>query len=140
MKNLTFYIIFSSLIILSQQFECRLSNISEPIKYNLEFNLGHLNFMGKAQIILRILEKTQNLTLHSFNLRIRKNKTVLFGQNHETLKPERHIIKRECKFLILKFSQYLHPGRYLLMLNYVGVINTENRGIFYDNYENETKK
>ena len=140
MGFLGIFILLFGLMNLSQQINYRLPNDSIPHHYKLTFIPhvipGNFTFDGESEIFLKVLKTTRNLTLHSLNLEIHKESTMLIGEE-EIIIPHQHIFEEKAEFFILNFRNDLLPGNYKLQLKFTGILNNASRGFFWDSYLNE---
>ncbi|XP_033224230.1 aminopeptidase Q-like [Belonocnema kinseyi] len=140
MGYLGFSILLLGLVHLSHQINYRLPNGSIPHHYKLSF-IPHLipdnfTFDGESEIFLRVHKTTRNLTLHSLNLEIHEESTMIVG-DEEIIIPHRHIFEKEREFFILNLRNDLLPGDYKLLLKFSGILNNASRGFFWDSYLND---
>lgn len=104
--------------------------VAIPLHYNLTVNINfdQSYFLGNSSVILKTLENTKNLTLHSKNLNI--SKIELFDSGN--LINTEYYFNTEEDFLVIKFPQTLLSGRtYLLKIDYIAnLTRDENIGLY----------
>ncbi|XP_043485218.1 aminopeptidase N-like [Leptopilina heterotoma] len=134
------YLLITTLIFLrfTQQLEnYKLPTVTKPLHYEIQLephlSPDNLRFDGEEEITIKILHKTNNLTLHSLNLFIFENKTLLSDEKYN-FKPSKHIYETENEFLILKFINDLQPGIYKIKFKFSGKLKDEPEGFFWDSY------
>ncbi|XP_051168547.1 aminopeptidase Q-like [Leptopilina boulardi] len=150
MKHIHLSILLFTFVEFTQQsINYRLPNATKPLHYKLKFephlSKDNFTFDGEAEILVEILSKTNNITLHSVNLTIFEEETFLIGEeennnNNNFSQPIEHIYEDESEFFILKFDNQLQPGNYTLMIKFTGAMNDEPRGFFWDSYTNDNNE
>ncbi|XP_075161911.1 aminopeptidase N-like [Haematobia irritans] len=130
----------------------RLPTALDPWHYTLKIitildGPENLNFSGSVAIKFRVLEDTQNITLHSRNLSINESRIQLRRLNQDeefNFCLEKVEILEEHDYYIIELCQTLHKGEeYEVELHFSGILNFEFQGYFFTSYEeemtNETK-
>ncbi|XP_066591368.1 aminopeptidase N-like [Prorops nasuta] len=123
----------------------RLPRDIEPLYYTISLvpyfeSEDDAFFDGKVSIGVKIRKATSKLVLHSKNLTINEEATVItFG--NKVIIPRNHSYDTERDFLILSFENILSPEIYTLTIEFQGSLLNSYTG-FYKNYyyENEENK
>lgn len=106
----------------------------KPVAYNivLEPDLLNFTFDGKADIALKILEKTDTIVFHSKDLKIQ---SVFLVTNGKQLVPSDIQLDEENEKAILVFKELLELGEAKLIIIYQGVLNDKMAGFYRSTYE-----
>ncbi|XP_059825427.1 leucyl-cystinyl aminopeptidase-like isoform X1 [Hypanus sabinus] len=118
----------------------RLPKAVVPIHYDLTLhpNLTTLNFTGSVHITLRIMEDTNNITLHSSDLEITTATITPEGTSHpknvQVLEYPPH------KQIAIKFNPMLtKEEKYVLNLKYSANLSESSTGFFKGTYQDQNK-
>lgn len=118
----------------------RLPNNTEPVSYNLrlstDIHVGNFGFQGEVTIIIRALEATNSITLHSRQTIIER--IDLFTPNG-TLYQEnvQFTYDSEVEFLVIPVNGGLVAGQELsIEISYQGFLRSELMGFFRTSYYN----
>ncbi|XP_043485221.1 aminopeptidase N-like [Leptopilina heterotoma] len=141
MRYIYFIVLLCIFIQFTQQLKnYRLPNVTIPLNYKLKFephlSPNNFTFHGEAEILIVLLSNTNNITLHSVDLTIFENETLLTGAEN-TFTPTEHIYEKESEFLILKFIGDLKPGIFKINFKFLGELRANFLGFFWDSYHDE---
>ncbi|SPP73558.1 aminopeptidase N [Drosophila guanche] len=124
----------------------RLPTSLEPLHYDLRI-LTHLNatdlrFEGDVSIDLRVLQSTQNITLHARNLRINESRISLTGKGFTATEELQIELNELYDYYILHLCRELELGEiYQLTLHFESLLNATESGYYNSSYTNaETKE
>ncbi|XP_059825431.1 leucyl-cystinyl aminopeptidase-like isoform X2 [Hypanus sabinus] len=119
----------------------RLPKAVVPMHYDLTLhpNLTTLNFTGSVHISLRIMEDTNNITLHSSGLKITVATITPEGTSHpknvQVLEYPPH------KQIAIKVNPMLtKEGKYVLYLKYSANLSDNLSGFFKGTYQDQNKR
>ncbi|GIY37859.1 uncharacterized protein CEXT_664431 [Caerostris extrusa] len=116
----------------------RLPRSVVPDHYDLELQPfiypGNFTFSGKVRILIRVLEATDNVTLHINNVTVREESVRLTGPNAPSLKSVSE--DKERQFFILHLGGELVAGHhYEVSMEYVGSLNDQLAGFYRSSYK-----
>jgi aminopeptidase N len=148
LKSLVFFVIFS--VFLFSRSKCeelsyRLPNDTIPIRYDIyistEIHTGEdFEFNGNVKIQLKVVEETEQITIHSRFLDIKKVSLRKIDGAAE-IAGTTYDLKKEVDFLIVKSPEKLIVDQqYILELDYNGTLRTDNMGFYRSSYKNEDGK
>lgn len=115
----------------------RLPTHAAPVHYELTLEplFDSFTFNGIASIEVEVSEAANNITLHANELTITNvtarnstNEIEVSGVSNDTT----------LQFLIVQFASNITAGVYYLEITYVGELNSNNRGFYRGNYEDES--
>lgn len=121
----------------------RLPNHTRPLLYDLRLNLhlapGNFTFDGEVLVDIEILSGTRTLALHSKNLAIDENASLLRTKNGsgDPRVPVAHDRDNLTASLNLGFDEELPIGLYVLRLKFVGALNDKPYGFYRSFYTND---
>ncbi|KAF5272301.1 hypothetical protein FQR65_LT04958 [Abscondita terminalis] len=114
----------------------------KPIRYNLTigpdtFDINRGLLFGSVTIDVEALENTNNITLHSRNLKINKYGIIVKDCNGNKLKLEDATEDEEKQFYIIHLKEHLVRGeKYQVIISkYVGSMLNEKAGFYYAKYK-----
>lgn len=120
----------------------RLPNNTIPESYILTLSFGNfhndeMSYTGNVAIVIRVLENTETITLHSAVLSV---DSVDLKNNDNELIPTDPFLDTRREFLIIKPTDptvtFAKDSTMILDIRYTGVIHTEAKGIFRGSYQN----
>lgn len=114
----------------------RLPTHVAPVHYELTLEplFDSFTFNGVASIQVEVTEEANNITLHANQLTI-TNVTVRNSSSEFQVAAVSNDTDKQ--FLIIQFSSNIAVGDYYLDITYVGELNSNNRGFYRGNYQNE---
>ncbi len=123
----------------------RLYKYIRPIQYDLALDIDDqkLTFHSKEEIIFnKTKNPTKRLTFHQKGLKITKVNVYKFDSNGnlEELKIKRVNKQDKSNELRIHFGFLIFPGKYLLKIEYSGIITEEMNGIYPSSYNFKGKK
>jgi len=106
----------------------RLPDDVVPLHYNIRISLRmrKYSFNGEADINVRIVHETQNISVHAVGLEIFESYTKLIHENSTIYKPTQHDF--QDYHLILNFNDMLSPGLYTLSFKYKAFFSEMHHG------------
>lgn len=112
----------------------RLTKLVRPANYNLKLNpnLKVGTFSGSVNIIINVLEKCSNLTLHSKGLSIRD---VSLTKGNKALAVTRFCENKELEQLMIETKECLSPGDYCLSIDFSGDLKNKIVGFYSSQYK-----
>lgn len=119
----------------------RLPNHVKPERYQILMkpDLGAFSFSGKETIFLKITKPTQELVLHSKDLRVKN--VVLRIKNHELLiKNSRIKYDKKSETVTFEFYHKIPAGNAELALEFEGILNNQMRGFYRSSYTHKGKQ
>lgn len=108
-----------------------------PINYEITTtpNLESLTFTGVADITLNVEEAAQNIVLYGKNLSI--SSVILRDQENEEVTGTTFDVNTESETITINIETELSIGRlYHLNLEYSGLINEDQEGLYVSRYTN----
>ena len=90
-------------------------------------------FGGKAEITVEVLEATPTITLQAADLAIAK--ASLAPEGGKRAMAATVSLDKEAQTATFTFAKPVKPGRYVLAIDYTGVINTQAYGLFALDYK-----
>lgn len=123
----------------------RLPKHVTPLQYYLELepNFPDKVFNGSVTIELKVLEQSDNITLHGKELTIDNSSISLFSEQQQIGVEKTTQIEDDRHFYIIYFNTSLLIGAtYNLSIIFTGVLNSENEGFYLAKYKvsNETER
>lgn len=117
----------------------RLSKNVRPAVYNISLKLDFkdFTFSGEETIDLKVIKKTNEITLHSLGLEIA---TVSIRQNGEVLAVSEISFNKKFETVTFKFREVIYPGDANLNLKFKGALNDKMHGLYRTSYEVNGKK
>lgn len=118
----------------------RLPNNTEPVSYNIslstDIHIGDFGFQGEVMIIIRALENTNSITLHSRQTIIERiDLFTINGTLYQANVP--FVYDSEVEFLTINFAEELVAGQELsIQISYQGFLRSELMGFFRTSYHN----
>ncbi|GAB0097805.1 hypothetical protein DMENIID0001_134770 [Sergentomyia squamirostris] len=117
----------------------RLNNSTEPLAYELwletRIDKRILDYSGRVRILLKALQATNNITIHSDNLSVEN--FLFFDHFNRNISISKKEFKRET-FLVFTSSESLKPGqKYVLDIKFTGHLQAVPRGFSYTRYFDE---
>ena len=127
--------------------DVRLPRSIKPITYEVKLVpfliIDNFTFNGDVEIKFLVLEDCNNITLHSFQLKIdEKDVSVSAESNNEVLTITRQYFVEEKQFFIVELKNTLMKGSYYkITIKYVGILNDNLQGFYRSSYMvgNETR-
>lgn len=127
--------------------DVRLPKTIIPISYEVKIVpfliVDNFTFNGEVKIKFKVLEDCNNITLHSYQLKIdEKFSSVVSESNNEVLIITKQYFVEEKQFFILKLNETLIKGSYyIISIKYVGILNDNLQGFYRSSYMvgNETR-
>ncbi|GFY53408.1 aminopeptidase N [Trichonephila inaurata madagascariensis] len=118
----------------------RLPRSVVPDHYDVELQPfifpGNFTFEGKVRIVIRVLEPTDNVTLHINNVTVREESVRLNGADAPGVASVSE--DKERQFYILHLKSNLVAGRqYEVLLDYLGSLNDQLAGFYRSSYKDE---
>lgn len=119
----------------------RLPNDTIPLYYDLwlktDVDKNIFDFEGRVKIYLRIVEETNQITLHYRQLEI--NKVDLLNEDETVATPNLLFSKEETlEFLYIDLPAMRQPGETLIIdISYNGVLRLDGSGFYRANYTND---
>ncbi len=115
----------------------RLPRDSVPLSYSLTLTLdigeNFSNFNGRAEILVRITEATNLLTLNSRQLDV--TKIELRDSNSNYLRDLIYFQEPSQEFLVVNFTSVLNENdQFILDIQYTGILQSNFNGIFQKSY------
>lgn len=112
----------------------RLPTHINPLHYDLtlEPDFSDFTFTGEATIEVEITEETDNITLHAYNLTVGVD-GVTFGN----VGVANVSYDDFYQFLVITFEESVPEGSYVLKISYDGYLNSNNRGFYRGNYQDQ---
>lgn len=107
-----------------------------PVHYDLTLQpfFDIFNYTGDEIIEIVVTEAASNITFHAYTITIESivvtNESGSALDSNFTLDETRH-------FVIVQFESDISVGTYYLNINFIGILNLNNRGFYRGNYENE---
>lgn len=116
--------------------EYRLPLVAYPVHYDLtvEPNFTNFSFKGETSINLKIVEETDNITLHANNLTI-TTEGVRFGNAEGNIKVIDLVYTSRTQFLTIVLEREVTKGYYVLNISYEGYLDNNNKGFYRASYE-----
>ncbi|XP_014472137.1 PREDICTED: aminopeptidase N-like [Dinoponera quadriceps] len=119
----------------------RLPDNVVPVHYNIKLIpyivKDNFTFDGETNNDIVIRRATRELRLHALELTIDEGVTSLVNSDGIVYIPEVHNYENVTEMLILEFNDELTPGRYILNLKFVGILNNNLTGFFRTGYYTE---
>lgn len=114
-----------------------LPNNTEPVSYNLrlstDIHRGDFGFQGEVTILIRALEATNSVTLHSRQIIIERIDLLANGTLIQANVPFTY--DSEVEFLVIPVTGGLEPGEELsIEITYQGFLRSELMGFFRTSY------
>jgi aminopeptidase N len=102
----------------------------------------NFTIQGKLELTMLCEEESKNVTLHSKNLVFEQENIELINvKNGKRISIIEHSYDTDREFYIAKLSQTLKEGtRYKISINYVTQLTNDNKGFYYDVYEDRTSE
>lgn len=124
----------------------RLPNNTRPESYVINLNFGDfhnsddITFMGQVAITIRVLEKTDTITLHSA-VEVSQDSDVLLRDSSNIEIPTTIELDGAPEFLIIHTSETLLKNETVhLTISYQGTIGASISGIYRGSYEHDTER
>ncbi|GBO21729.1 hypothetical protein AVEN_272907-1 [Araneus ventricosus] len=123
----------------------RLPRSIVPEHYDIELQPyiypGNFTFDGKVRIIIKVIEATDNVTLHVNNVTVRESSVRFSGPGAPSIASTSE--DKERQFYILHLKGSLTAGqKYEVEMDYVGCLNDQLAGFYRSSYKDnggETK-
>lgn len=108
-----------------------------PVHYELTLEplFDSFTFNGVASIEVEVTEEANNITLHANQLTIT---TVTVRNSSSEIEVASVSNDTSTQFLIVELASNASTGVYYLDITYVGELNSNNRGFYRGNYQNES--
>ncbi|KAG5672285.1 hypothetical protein PVAND_002422 [Polypedilum vanderplanki] len=132
--------------------DVRLPRSIKPLSYDIvivpNLNGENFTFEGDVAIKIHVDESCNNITLHSWTLKIRRDFTKIFifdidgNVTADQIDIKNQFFIDEKQFLVLETKQELEKGKnYLLKIKYIGQITDNLQGFYKSSYtvNGETK-
>ncbi|XP_018019808.1 puromycin-sensitive aminopeptidase-like protein, partial [Hyalella azteca] len=128
-----------------KKIDVRLPRSIVPLKYVVRlqpFINGNFSIMGSVEITMKVLEPTQNVSLHMADI-ISKNETIKLkmadDMSAQSLKITEHKYDADREFYIAMLDQELVKDRkYVLSMNFEGYLNDQLKGFYRSQYTNKS--
>jgi aminopeptidase N len=125
-----------------EELSYRLPNDTIPIRYEIyistEIHNGEdFGFDGSVKIQLKVVEETEQITIHSRFLDIKKV-SLRKSDGGAEIAGIKYDLKKEVDFLIVKSPEKLIVDQqYILEIDYNGTLRTDSSGFYRSSYKNE---
>ncbi|XP_047740791.1 aminopeptidase N [Hyalella azteca] len=125
--------------------DVRLPKSIVPLKYVIRLQPlinGNFSIMGSVEITMKVLEPTQNVSLHMADI-ISKNETIKLKMSDDPsaspLKITEHKYDADREFYIAMLDQELVKDRkYVLSMNFEGYLNDQLKGFYRSQYTDKS--
>ena len=113
----------------------QLPRTARPLHYTIRVNpdAAHMRFTGTETVEIAILAATDSLTLNAVNIDF--NSVTLTGPGAAAVHPAGHTANEDDQTTTFRFASRLAPGRYRLVIDYAGRIETQAAGLFALDYD-----
>lgn len=101
-------------------------------------NAAEANFTGQVTISIDVLKPTSSITLNAHKLAFHSVE-LISESSKASVKPGSTKINEETQTATFTFDRPLAAGNYRLAIAYSGVINSQANGLFYVDYDTDTK-
>jgi len=117
----------------------RLEKYAMPEKYEIfiEPDLDNEKFTGNERIHIHIKEPTQQIKLNSIGLKI-SNSKLIDNNNNEHI-PDINF-DNEHEIVEFNFNQEIREGKYILYLEFSGILDNSLRGFYMSTYQDSVGK
>lgn len=114
----------------------RLPSHVYPVHYDLtlEPNFDTFNFTGQEVIEVQVTEAANNITFHAYTITIESIEVT--AENGIAVNSS-FILDETRHFVIVEFESDISAGTYYLYINFIGILNLNNRGFYRGKYEDE---
>lgn len=118
-----------------RQIPTQLPRTVRPVHYSISAapDPSNLRFDATTLIDIDVLEPTNSITLNAADLEFRS--VSLTDTGGKTIRPTQTAVDAERQTATFRFADRLAPGRYRLLTDYRGKINTQAAGLFALDYE-----
>ncbi|XP_012252262.2 aminopeptidase N-like [Athalia rosae] len=117
--------------------ELRLPKVTRPTDYKVKLNPdlenGKFTFTGEVEITLKVLEPTNDVTIHSKEQIIAENRTTLTNEENFSYDVE-HSYDIDKDFLSIHTNETLPIGTYVLTIHYTGNLRDDMIGFYKSSY------
>nr|XP_015220327.1 PREDICTED: leucyl-cystinyl aminopeptidase [Lepisosteus oculatus] len=117
--------------------EIKLPKNVKPIHYDLSLhpNLTTNQFEGNVSILVKVLEDTKNIVIHSSELNISKVTFARLGENQSNA--TKHLEYRPWQQIAIQAPEHFQKGQsYILTLEYTAYLSGNYYGFYNSSYEN----
>lgn len=117
----------------------RLPTHAAPVYYEITVEpfFSNFTFDGVSYIEIEVTEEADNITLHANELTISEEAT-LYNSSGDSIEVVAIYNDTTLQFVIFQFERNISAGTYFLNIPYSGILNSNNRGFYRGNYQNES--